>query len=345
MKSFPMFLKTSNRNIIVAGCGEQAAQKCRLLLKTDVKITVFGDKPCTEITKWFQEGRIQLHQGPIAQDSFRGAVAGFIATGCPATDHCLHDLAKQAGILVNVVDRPDLCDLLTPAIVDRDPIVIAIGTEGTAPVLARRIKTQLERSLDPRLGQFAARTGALRDKVARRIPQHSRRAFWQEVFDGAIWQKFRRGEKERAIADLNALIETGAKPIERGAISIIDTSRAAPDLLSLRAVARLQDADVIFYQERPEDGVLERARRDAERVHLPQDLPLEIKIETIFKAADSGAKLVLLSDMADENLQRLAASLANLPELDVEYMKSAHCAPILPKHAQARESLCPAQLP
>lgn len=112
---------------------------------------------------------------------------------------------------MNVVDRPELCDLTTPSIVDRDPVVVAIGTEGNAPVLGRRIKTQIEQMLDPNLGRFAAAAGRLRGMVARHVPQSQRRAFWREVFAGPIWQTFKRGserEARRASSSVSPVILT-----------------------------------------------------------------------------------------------------------------------------------------
>jgi len=132
MKTFPMFLKMANRRVVIVGGGEQATQKCRLMLKTEAQVTIL--------------------RGPITVGHFEDTALAFIATGCPGMDTALHALAKAAKTVVNVVDQPDLCDAITPSIVDRDPVVVAIGTEGTAPVLARQIKTRMEEVLEPRLG-------------------------------------------------------------------------------------------------------------------------------------------------------------------------------------------------
>ena len=101
----------------------------------------------------------------------------------PGSDAALHALAKEGGAVVNVVDQPDLCDAITPSIVDRDPVVVAIGTEGTAPVLARQIKTRMEELLEPRLGDLAALAGRLRDRAAMRLGPRQRRDLWRWVFN------------------------------------------------------------------------------------------------------------------------------------------------------------------
>jgi len=133
MKSFPMFIRTTGRRVVVAGGGEQAAQKTRLLLKTDGLIEVHASELDDELASLADEGKIKHVADRITETSFRGAAMAFIASGCPGLDASLHAIAKAADVSVNVVDQPDLCDLTTPSIVDRDPVVVAIGTEGTAP--------------------------------------------------------------------------------------------------------------------------------------------------------------------------------------------------------------------
>jgi uroporphyrin-III C-methyltransferase/precorrin-2 dehydrogenase/sirohydrochlorin ferrochelatase len=126
-----------------------------------------------------------MSSAPVTSGTFLGAALVFVATGCPGLDSAIHALAAAAGAPVNVVDRPDLCDAFTPSIVDRDPVVVAIGTEGAAPVLARQIRTRVETMLDPRLGDFAALAGRLRGAVERQVTRDRRRAFWRWAFDGA----------------------------------------------------------------------------------------------------------------------------------------------------------------
>jgi uroporphyrin-III C-methyltransferase/precorrin-2 dehydrogenase/sirohydrochlorin ferrochelatase len=166
-----------------------------------------------------------------------------------------------------VVDRPELCDLTTPSIVDRDPVVVAIGTEGTAPVLARRIKTRLERMLDPSLGGFAALAGRLRPAVAARVPREARRAFWAQAFSGAPWAAWRRGEERAAARMLKSAI-AGEAPPPPGHIALVGAGPGAADLPTLRAVERLREADVIYYDRPVDEAVLELVRRDAERVFV-----------------------------------------------------------------------------
>lgn len=268
MHSFPMFIRTTDRRIVIAGGGEQAAQKARLMLKTDAHLTLLAQDLDAELTDLVRTGRATQDSGPITAQSFADTAMTFVATGCPGTDACLHALAKAGGATVNVVDQPALCDMTTPSIVDRDPVVVAIGTEGTAPVLARQIKTQVEQTLDPRLGSFAALAGRLRSAVAANVPRGDRRAFWRWAFMETPWQMHKTGA-ERAAADLlKQAIAERVTPAQTGHIALVGAGPGARDLLTLRAVERLQEADVIFYDRLVDPDVLELARRDAERVYV-----------------------------------------------------------------------------
>ena len=268
MKSFPMFIRMENRRVVIVGGGEQAAQKSRLVLKTEAALDIIAEEIDDELTAIVQSGRARHLRGPITRAQFRDAALVFIGTGCPAIDASIHAIAKDAGALVNVVDQPELCDATTPSIVDRDPVVVAIGTEGTAPVLGRSIKTEIEKMLDPRLGSFAALAGRLRTAVAHRIPKEERRDFWRWAFNGAPWASFKRGAEREAIELLKSALGGSYDKETGGQIALVGAGPGARDLLTLRAVERLQEADVIFYDRLVDPMVLELARRDAERVYV-----------------------------------------------------------------------------
>lgn len=270
MHSFPMFIRTTGRRVIIAGGGEQAAQKARLLLKTDAQLVLAAPELDTELAAIVTSGRAEHHTGPITAALFETAAMAFVATGCPGFDAALHGLAKAARCPVNVVDQPALCDMTTPSIVDRDPVVVAIGTEGTAPVLGRQIKTQIEQMLTPNLGSLAAFAGRMRDAVAARVPRAARREFWRWVFADAPRAQWTRGAERDAAQIIKDAITAGGAPTteQEGSIAFVGAGPGARDLLTMRAVQRLQEADVIFYDRLVGDDVLEIARRDAERVFV-----------------------------------------------------------------------------
>ena len=269
MQAFPMFIRTTGRRVVIVGGGEQAAQKARLLLKTDAQLVLVADTLEDELQGLVASGRAEHVTAPTIE-VFDDAAMAFVGTGCPGLDAAVHGLAKAARCPVNVVDQPDLCDLTTPAIVDRDPIVVAIGSEGTSPVLTREIKTQLERTLPQSLGGLAALAGRLRPSVSRQVPRAGRRAFWAWVFKGAPRATWVRGAEREAARAIKDAIAAGGAPeaASAGQISLVGAGPGARDLLTLRAVERLQEADVIFYDRLVDEEVLELARRDAERVFV-----------------------------------------------------------------------------
>lgn len=269
MKSFPMFIRTSGRRVVIVGGEEQAAQKTRLILKTDAEILLVAPKLDVELQALVVEGRAR-HVARLTPGVFDGAAMGFIATGCPGLDAAVHGVAQAMRCPVNVVDRPDLCDLTTPALVDRDPVVVAIGSEGTAPVLTREIKTRLEESLPPNLGGLAALAGRLRPVVETRVPRAQRRAFWAWVFKGGPRAVWTLGREREAAQEIKTAIASGGAPkaTREGHVSLVGAGPGARDLLTLRAVERMQEADVIFYDRLVDKEVLELARRDAERVFV-----------------------------------------------------------------------------
>ncbi len=300
MKAFPMFIRTSGRRVIIVGGGEQAAQKARLMLKTDASLELVADRLTDELQALVLEGRA-THAQDLSEAVFEEAAMAFIGTGCPALDVAAHALAKSARCPVNVVDQPHLCDLTTPAIVDRDPIVVAIGSEGTAPVLTRDIKTQLEQMLPNSIGGLAALTGRLRASVARSVTRAQRRALWAWVFKGTPRTAWTHGQERDAARLIKDAIARGGPPEGRakGHISLVGAGPGARDLLTLRAVQRLQEADVIFYDRLVEEDVLELARRDAERVFVGKHVgahawPQEKINKMIVNEAQKGRRVVRL---------------------------------------------------
>ena len=322
MKNFPMFLRMSGRRVVICGGGEEAARKTRLVLKTEAEIVILARELDPELAALVASGRA-VQRAELRADTFANAALTFIATGCVAVDAALADLARAAGVVVNVVDRPDLCDAYTPSIVDRDPVVVAIGTEGAAPVLGRAIKTEVETMLSPRLGTFVALAGRLRGAVAEAIAPGARRGFWEWAFSGEAWRAHLAG-RERAAADLlKAAIAEGRAPEPKGHIALVGAGPGARDLLTLRAVQRLQQADVIFYDRLVEPEVLELARRDADRVYVGKEVgacawPQERIVALIVAEAAKGRRVVRLKSGDPSIFGRAAEELAAAEAAGIE---------------------------
>ena len=300
MKTFPMFLQMAGRRVVIMGGGEQAAQKARLILKSEADVEIWAPALDPELADLVDQGRLSHHTGPITPAAFANTALVFIATGCPGIDMALHALAKAAGATVNVVDQPQLCDAITPSIVDRDPVVVAIGTEGTAPVLARQIKTKLEETLEPRLGDLAALAGRLRQAAAARLAPRARRDLWRWVFNDSPRQLFSKGAERDAAKLIKTAIETGEFGASKGgSVSLVGAGPGAKDLITLRGVQRLQEADVIYYDRLLDPQILELARRDAERIYVGKapgchSWPQEKITQTLVAAAKRGQRVVRL---------------------------------------------------
>jgi uroporphyrin-III C-methyltransferase/precorrin-2 dehydrogenase/sirohydrochlorin ferrochelatase len=311
---FPLFVRMADRTVVIAGGGEQAAQKLRLIGRTCARIVIMAPQLDAELTKAVREGRASHAPYVLDSGTLAGAQVAFIATGCPGADAAVAALAQAAGALVNVVDRPAMCEAITPAIVDRDPLVVAIGTEGAAPVLARRVKTALEAMLPPDLGGLTAWAACLRPRVAQRVAPSGRRAFWAWFWSGPVERLWRADDRRGAQAAVEAALSEGLPPTG-DAVAVI-AAPAAPDLMTLRAVQRLQEADLVLHDAAVDPRVLELARRDAERVALaPADGP-----RAAAEAARDGGRVVRLltaNAMASDGPATVAALRAAGLEVEI----------------------------
>jgi len=310
MRYFPLFLAMEGADIVIVGGGEAAVRKYRLVSRSAARIVIMAERLAPELVEAISEGRAHRLSGILDPAAFAGARFVIVSTGCAALDAAAADLARAAGALVNVVDRPALSDAIVPAIVDRDPVVVAIGTEGTAPVLARQIRSRLETWLEPSLGAFAARLGAMRGRVACKVAPFARRRFWEWAI-ATPRRLFADGDEEAAFARIEAALEIGAAGEPDARLSVIGDGER--DLMTLRAVNRLQSADLVLHGQATSPNVLELARRDAARARLDfARKPARWHVERVARQAiasrDAGQNVVWLADRPHET----AAALARL---------------------------------
>lgn len=295
MKNFPMFLKMSGRRVLIIGGGEQAVQKTRLILKTEAEICLLAAELDPELLDLVAEGRVRHLSGPLTVELLQSAILVFSATGCAGAGAVHAALAKQANCIINVVDMPDHCEAMTPSIVDRDPLVVAIGTEGNAPILGRQIKSMIETKLEPGLGRLVTFAGRMRPRVAQRIRLERRRAFWRWVFSEQPRREFGRGN-ERAAFDLikSGMEKSEEAPEASGSIYLIAAKSQEPDLMTIRNVRHLQEAEVIFHERGQHARILELARRDAKRVAFDSQKKNTTSLARIIAAASTGGKDVVV---------------------------------------------------
>ncbi len=264
MKHFPIFLAVDGRRIVLSGGGEAALAKLRLLLKTSARITVFAPDPAPEIEAWAADGRLTLIRRALEPGDASCAALFYAANDDDAEDARVAALARADGARVNMVDNLEGSDFITPAIVDRDPVTVAIGTEGAAPVLARRIKADLEERLSPALGVLARIGKTFRDRAEALPFGKARRDFWQDYYDTTGPRTLeKKGETalESALSDL--LAEHLAGRTTPGRVDFVGAGPGDPELLTLKARKALDQADVVIHDRLITPEILELARREA----------------------------------------------------------------------------------
>ncbi|MXY34246.1 MAG: uroporphyrinogen-III C-methyltransferase [Boseongicola sp. SB0664_bin_43] len=268
MKHFPIFLDVDGRFIAVSGGDEAALAKLRLLAKSDARLTVYSSTPHADIRDLAASGRLALVPRAIEAVDMADKVLVYAANEDADEDGRVVTLARKAGVLVNHVDNLETSDFITPAIVDRDPVVVAIGTEGAAPVLARAIKAELEESLPAALGPLARVAKGFR-QLAKALPfGRKRRTFWSDYYSRIGPRALDRGGEAALPGALeNLLAEHMDAGPEIGSVTFVGAGPGDPDLLTLKARRALHDADVVIHDRLVTPGILDLARREALIVH------------------------------------------------------------------------------
>lgn len=273
MRYFPIFTDLDGALVIVSGSGEVAAAKLRLLLKTGAKIAVFGKEPLPQIKDWAEKGHLILETREVERSDVTGARLLYAANADAIEDARAAAIGRAAGAWINVVDNLIDSDFITPAIVDRDPVVVAIGTEGAAPVLGRRLKGEFERQLDGTVATLARVAKDFRPLAAKLPDGRKRREFWSQYYDHVGPAALARGgltALEEALAELIEAHLSGhaAAGKQPGKVSIVGAGPGDPQLLTHKASRALHDADVIVHDRLVSSDILELARREAEFIEV-----------------------------------------------------------------------------
>lgn len=252
----------------MVGGGEVAARKIRLMLKANASITVIAPELCDTIKQEMLDKII--HKPRVFEDN---DISGYrlitAATNDDKVNKHVSELAQANNVPVNVVDAPELCSFITPSIVDRSPVVIAISTGGGAPVLARMLRSKLEAFIPASYGRLAAVMQSYRDKIKQTLPEESmRRQFWEQVVNGPIAEYFFSGQNEAGTQLLSETIENQTDESVQGEVWLIGAGPGDPDLLTFRALRLMQQADVVLYDRLVSNDILELCRRDADRIYV-----------------------------------------------------------------------------
>src|SRR6201991_2665661 len=308
MRFLPVFLDLQTGPILLVGGGELARAKLRLLLSAGARVRWFASDGHHDVSGLAaaDAARIELAKGdPLAADL--GGVIAVLCAGAGDGGPAMSARAKAVGLPVNVMDDLAHSTFIFPAIVDRGDVVVAVGTGGASPVVARRVRERIEAMLPARIGDLATFIGRWRKSIHGRIAEFPlRRRFWERVVDGPIGALVLAGradEAERAlkdIADPSAFAGAQAGRAE-GRVTLVGAGPGDPDLLTIKALRALQDADIIFYDELVSPEVLDRARRDAARVPVGRrvgkpGIGQDAINKLLIDAAQSGQRAVRLKD-------------------------------------------------
>lgn len=269
MRYFPLFFDTRALNCLIVGAGEVAARKMELLLKTEANIHIVAPWVCDRILQEAEQGTIHLETRPYQPSDLDDVGLVFVATDNGDLNADIHQQAMARKILVNVVDNTPLCTVITPSIVDRSPIVIAMSSGGVAPVLLRYLRQKLEGWIPQQfaaLGKFSER---FREQVKQKFSTVTeRRYFWEDVMDGQIAEQVLQGNEKLAESMIREKLDASEDVSSKGEVYLVGAGPGDPELLTFRALRLMQKADVVVYDRLVSDEILEMVRRDAEKIYV-----------------------------------------------------------------------------
>ena len=268
MDIFPISLKLQQQPCLIVGGGHIAYRKAVLLAKAGAVVNVVAPAIEANLLEIVEQSQGQYVQAPFSADirlrQYRLVIA--------ATDHAevnrhVFEACEAENVLVNSVDDPPHCRFMVPAIIDRSPLVVSIASNGTSPVLSRQIRTQLEASIPHGMGALAEFSGKWRSVVkAKIINPDERRIFWEDLYASPLKEQVFNGnlaEADRLIEQ--ALIEW-TKP--KGEVYLVGAGPGDPELLTLKALRLMQQADVVIYDRLVSAPIMDLCRRDAEKIYV-----------------------------------------------------------------------------
>lgn len=265
---YPLFADLRGRRVLVVGAGTVAARKIAALLAAGAEIEVVAAELGERVRDWLGADVLRHRAREFEPGQIDGAWLAIAATGDAALNARVFDAASARRVFCNVVDDAARSSFQSPAVVERGPLRIAVSSGGAAPVLARQVRARIEALLDDSLGPLAALLGRWRERLRARLPALSaRRRFVETLAEGEVARLLGSAQPEAAEAALAAALDR-AQPAPAGRVSLVGAGPGDPGLLTLKALRRLQQADVILHDALVDPAVLELARRDAEFIEV-----------------------------------------------------------------------------
>ncbi len=323
LKAFPVFMRVDGEAVVIVGGGDEAFAKARLLGQSSARLRIVAPELEPDFAAWVAGNGAEHIASEYAETHLAGAKLIFAASGEEVLDRRVSDDARRLGLCVNAVDRPELCDFYTPAIVNRAPVCVAIGTEGAGPVLSQSIRARIDRMLAPSLGALATLAETFRSSVERLLPKGAaRRQFWNEFFSGEPARQMEIGTFDEAREAAAELLLRREKVL--GHVSLVGAGPGAEDLLTLRAQRHLMDADVIVFDALVPEAVVAMGRRDAERIAVGKRKGCHSKSQSeintlLVELANYGKRVVRLKSGDPLVFGRAGEEMAALREAGISY--------------------------
>ncbi|GGP81917.1 precorrin-2 dehydrogenase/sirohydrochlorin ferrochelatase family protein [Shewanella ulleungensis] len=293
MQYFPLFVDTQGLRVLLVGAGEVATRKLDLLSRTDAIIHVIAPDVAKDIETYHTQGRIKLSRREVLETDIAGVDIVYLATANEQLNMDFADLANERGIWVNVVDNPSYCRFITPSIVDRGRLVVAISTAGAAPVFARTIRSRLETMLPASLTPLFDFVASKREEVQQTLADgKDRRLFWERFFN-SNQDRFDNLTVQRYVDAFQDMTRQGE--------ILLLTEHTPASLLPIAAMPLLQKLDVIFSDEPVDSDTNELLRRDANRTSIP-------KLSEISHHYEQGERMLIVA-----NTEKVAQLIAYFP--------------------------------
>ncbi|QKT02382.1 uroporphyrinogen-III C-methyltransferase [Ectothiorhodospiraceae bacterium 2226] len=266
MDYLPLYVDVKGAPCLVVGGGTVAARKAERLLAAGARLTVIAPGLGEDLAACAQRGALVHVARGFRDADVHGYRLVIAATDQPLLNRHIARLSAEAGVWANAVDDGPASAFVMPALVERGPLVVAVSSGGASPVLARRTRLAIERLLPPRYGRLAALAARYRAHVKAVLPAPLRRRFWERVFDSPVVEHVLAGRDADAEGALEALLRD--QEPARGEVYLVGAGPGDPELLTLRALRLMQQADVVLYDRLVSAEVLDLVRRDAERVYV-----------------------------------------------------------------------------
>ncbi|HCU65554.1 MAG TPA: uroporphyrinogen-III C-methyltransferase [Rheinheimera sp.] len=265
MQYLPIFTDLTGKAVLLVGGGHVALRKARTLLNAGAVLTVVSHQFEAEFYAWQQQQKAHLIQGDFDAAQLAGHWLVLAATDDDGVNAAVHQAATARQIWVNTVDDQDKCEFIFPSIIDRSPILVAISSGGTAPVLVRRLREKLETLLPQHLGPLAELVGRFRTKVQQKLQGFAqRRQFWEKVFNSNIVSLVQTQQLGAAEAELQQALQD--QQSNKGEVYVVGAGPGDPELLTLKALQLMQQADVVVYDYLVSEPIMQLVRRDAELI-------------------------------------------------------------------------------